>query len=331
MKIPMVGFDITSNCNLACLHCRVHELEADCSYEEVCAMVDKLAPLEPKVMFITGGEPLIRDDIVDIVKYIAAKGYQCQLNTNGLLLTEGLMRELAEAGLGFMQISLDGPRHVHESLRGPGTFDAAVDAIELASGYVQVVVNTTLSRMNLETIPEMAEYVLVERGLRPRVFGLKRFIANKQQMKEYVLGPRGVARLLEILADLRARFGNLTEFRTDAPQTNQGNEERVRRIMRQIGLSCGGCSAGVASLHVRANGDVAPCSVLDVTIGNMKTQTLDELLAAMELWGFADRAKLKGHCGLCDVRDVCGGCRAAALAEFGDPMEEDPECPRYLT
>ena len=130
-----VTIDITSRCNLRCKHCRVNEISHDLTMDEIDIIFNKLKPFKPMGVFISGGEPLTRKDIVEIVRKSKVVAPLTTINTNSLLLTEKLLKELIDAGLDYIQVSLDGIEKDHDFIRGKGTYKKTIKKLRLINKY----------------------------------------------------------------------------------------------------------------------------------------------------------------------------------------------------
>lgn len=330
-RYSMVSVDVTERCNLRCAHCRSHLGAYDPPFEKLARYVAELGRLRPRILVFSGGEPLLRADLVDLVARATATGAAVQVNTNGTELDEGYAHRLADAGVTYVQVSIEGPPDLHESIRGPRTFDRALAACRsVLSSSMRLVVNTTVSRANLESIEPLGTLLFGGHDpLRAYVWGLKRFVPVARRDREFVsdnaLGPDGLARLVEIWRSLRAHFPDVL-VKTDVPQTNQLVRDRVRDIMARYSLGCAGCSAGVQCLTVRSNGDVAPCPTLYVSCGNLDEMGIDEVLLNPTIAALRSRSGWSGSCATCPDRLLCGGCRALAFVTGGDLLGSDPEC-----
>lgn len=327
-RISMISIDVTDRCSLRCHHCRSHLRAFEAPTSEMLHIVEEIVQLRPRIVVISGGEPLLRRDLFEIIAAIRLHGAAVQLNTNGLGFSESVADQVARAGVEYVQISVEGPAAVHESIRGPGTWARAIAACRRVREPARLVVNTTVSRYNLPYLQEAAELLLgPDSPLDVHVWGLKRYVPFNNLADGYALGADGLAHLAHVWGELRARYPDVA-VKTDIPQANRLDPERVRAMMARHGIACAGCAAGAECLTVRANGDVSPCPTLYVTCGNLHQMSVHEVLAHPVLHRLREREGFAEPCESCADRLICGGCRAMAYASSGDVFGPDPECYR---
>ena len=318
--------DITTRCNLHCKHCRTEAVNYDLSLEQIDLIAQKLAHPKRRVIFISGGEPLTREDIVDIV--VTLKKYvPCVcINTNSLLLSEKLLAQLEAVGLNYIQVSLDGLKHSHDYIRGDGTFDKTIKKLHMiARSSIKLHVSCCVSKLNMGDMEKLADFLIDREHLNIDILGYKRFIPKNEMAGKYNLGKDGLKLMLENVELIQKKYEGRTTIATDFPQKNIYQNARALAVMEKYHLSCAGCSAAVGGPCVRADGTVSPCSLLYVISGNLLIQSLEEIYASNVYQNLCKR-NLKGKCGTCEYRLTCGGCRAAAYAIMGDYLAEDPEC-----
>lgn len=325
-RFSMVSIDVTDRCDLRCHHCRSHLGAFEAPTTSVLRMVNSIAEVNPRIVVLSGGEPLLRNDIFEIIGAVHSIGAALQLNTNGLHLTQATAERLANSGVEYVQVSIDGPKAVHDAIRGRGTWDRAILGCRQLTSPVELIINTTVSRFNLPYVEELGEILLGSGSSLPiDIWGLKRYVPFNNLGGQGALGPTGLAHLARLWEVLRARYPAAT-IKTDIPQTNRLNRVRVRRVMERYGITCAGCAAGVECLTVRANGDVSPCPTLYVNCGNILEQSMDQILDHPILRLLANRSSLQALCGSCEDKAICGGCRAVANVMSGDLFAADPEC-----
>lgn len=319
--------DITTRCNLQCRHCRTESVDYDLSLDQIELIAQKLAHPKRRIIFISGGEPLTRPDIVEIVKIIKLYVPCVCINTNALLLTEPLLKSLIEVGLNYIQVSIDGTRSQHDYIRGAGNFDKAIQKLHLISKYpsIKLHVSCCVSLYNIADMEPLAEYLIEQENLKIDILGYKRFIPNNEMAGKYNLGIRGLKEMMKKIEVLQEKYRNVLTIATDFPQKNIYQHEKALNVIKKYNLSCVGCSAATGGPCVRADGTVSPCSLLYVISGNILTQSLEEIYSSSVYQSLCNR-ELKGKCRTCTYRLTCGGCRAAALTINGDYLAEDPEC-----
>lgn len=325
-RFSMISFDVTDRCNLRCYHCRSHLGAFQPRSSEIFHILREVAKLRPRIITLSGGEPLLRGDIFEVISRAHEIGAEVQLNTNGLLVSDQVLDKVASSNVEYVQVSLEGPRPIHDSIRGDGTFDRSIDACRRLSGMTRLIINTTVSRYNIAYLEEIAENLLGPTDpLTIYMWGLNRFVPFNVLADRHALGSEGLSHLVHLWQTLCKRYPEAL-IKTDVPQTNLLNEDYVRGVMDRYGIHCAGCSAGVEALTVRANGDVSPCPTLPISCGNLHVSPIEEVLEHRVLRSLRDRDALQGACNSCGKRQICGGCRALAYVQSGEILAPDPEC-----
>ena len=323
-----ITIDVTSKCNLRCKHCRVNEIGYDMTLDEIEEVFNKLTDFKPRGVFISGGEPLIRDDIVEIVKKSKKLAPVTILNTNSLLLTENKLKELVDSGLNYMQVSVDGIEEQHDYIRGKGTYKKTIEKMKMINEYsdqIKLHISSVVSQKNIDYMEEFARQILEIEKINVQILGFKRFIPNNVLKDTAALGKDGLKKLYKNLELLQKKYNEKTTIVSDMPMKNVFNEKRAIEVMKKYNLSCVGCSAGVNGISIRNDGTVTPCTLLYISCGNILKQNLKEILQNADMVKIKNR-ELKGKCGKCQYKLICGGCRAAAYQISGDFLEEDSEC-----
>ncbi len=324
----LVAWEVTRRCNLKCRHCRASAgdcaVEGEFSLDEAKAVVDDIASFAKPVLILTGGEPLMCEWIWDLIAYARERGMTPAVGTNGTLVDDEVARRLAASGVRRISVSLDFPDAVsHDEFRGvEGAFDAAVSGIAAARrAGVEVQVNTTVTRRNWRMLDEMHDL-----AVRLDAQALHPFLLVPTGRGAGLSGEElGAAEYEEALGWVcrRQRTSPLELKPTDAPQ--------YRRIAIQQGVACAsrgrGCLAGTGFAFISHVGGVQPCGYFDMTLGNVRETPFSRIWRESPVFADLRRPeRLKGKCGVCEYKAVCGGCRARALAVSGDYLAEEPNC-----
>jgi len=323
-----ITIDVTSKCNLRCKHCRVNEIEYDMPLEEIKTAFKKLSDFNPRGVFISGGEPLIREDIVDIVKESKKLAPVTVLNTNSLLLTEKKLKDLIEAGLNYIQVSVDGIEEQHDYIRGKGTYRKTIEKLKMINKYsdkIKLHISSVVSLKNIDYMEEFARQILEVEKINVQILGFKRFIPNNVLKDTASLGREGLKKLYDNLNKLQKKYKGKTTIASDMPMKNVFNEKKAFEVLKKYNMQCVGCSAGVNGISIRNDGTVTPCTLLYISCGNILKQDLNEIMENASMIKIKNR-ELKGKCGNCKYKQICGGCRAEAYQVTGDYLEEDTEC-----
>ncbi|MGQ9588153.1 MAG: radical SAM protein [Thermoplasmata archaeon] len=349
-----VVWNITRACNMKCQHCYEDAGRADddeLTFEQAIHGIDILAKAGVPSIAFSGGEPTILPRIKELVRHAKDKGMYVSIATNGLMLeNKNMVRDLKEAGLSYVQISLDGlDPETHDQFRGvKGAWTRTVRAIgNCVDEGLFVSIATTVTKHNAGEIPRMIDFA---RGLCVNWLMLYNFIPAGRgvDIARSDLSPNERYELLGTAYRETCRGG--LQILSTAPQyarvaVEQTMIERNERILipthfgnpgysgPTVALAefIGGCGAGRFYLSVEPNGDVYPCVFFphraEVKVGNLLESDFDEMWrGARVLRSLRDKDNLKGSCGKCQYRYICGGCRARAMGYFDDPLSPDPGC-----
>lgn len=323
-----ITIDVTTKCNLRCKHCRTNEIVHELSLDEVKTIVEKCKNFKPRGVFISGGEPLTRSDIADIIKETKKLAPVTILNTNSLLLTEEKLQELIDAGLNYIQVSLDGIEKYHDFIRGKGTYKKTIEKLKLISKYsdkIKLHISSVVSSINIDGMEELVHQIIDVEKIKVQIFGFKRFVPSNQLKESGALGKDGLKELYVKLERLNKKYIDKTTIVSDMPMKNIFQEKRVYEIMNKYNLNCVGCSAGINGISIRNDGTVTPCTLLYISCGNILKESLEDILNNDIMKKIKNR-EVGGKCGVCRYKIICGGCRACAYQLNGNPLGEDPEC-----
>ncbi|KAF5087467.1 putative mycofactocin radical SAM maturase MftC [anaerobic digester metagenome] len=328
----LISWNVTYRCNLRCAHCYMDAGNGGGALElstgEAKMLIDQVKQAGSPVLILSGGEPLLRDDIFEIAEYGTQKGLRMAIGTNGTLIDDRAAVRLAGAGIRKAAISLDSADPgVHDRFRGvTGAWERAVAGIEACrDAGIPVQVHTTVTLQNhrdLEGIAEFGESL----GVRDFQFF---FLVPTGRGKEVVdISPEMYESLIRRILRLRADRG-LSIRPTCAPQ--------YVRIAAGMGLPVAegerGCIAGIRYCRIDPTGEVTPCPYLPLGLGNIRRTPFAEIWNGSEVFAALRSGEgLKGKCGACEYRSACGGCRARAYgiakggSGTGDCLAEDPWC-----
>jgi heme b synthase len=338
-NLRLVAWEVTRNCNLSCVHCRaaatkgpyLNELDTDACL----ALLDQISETGKPVVILTGGEPLMRPDIFEIARYGNQQGLRMVMAPNGTLITEAAAREMAESGIQRISISLDGAtRESHDRFRQvDGAFDGAIRGMALAKGAgVEFQINTTITQQNLAEVPRIQELAIELGAVAHHIFllvptGRGKYIVDQEISAEQY------EETLNWFYDQREKTP-LQLKATCAPHYYRILRERAREEGKSVtfkthGLDAvtRGCLGGVGFCFISHTGIVQPCGFLDVPCGNVTQVPFSTIWNDSEVFkSLRDYNNLKGKCGKCEYRKVCGGCRARAYEATGDYLAEEPLC-----
>jgi radical SAM protein with 4Fe4S-binding SPASM domain len=314
----------TNVCNLRCLHCSSDSGEAlvdELRTDEVLTLLNDLAAWGVIDLAISGGEPLLRPDLFEIVEYAVQRGFSVGLGSNGTTLTNGNLERLRRLGLSRLQISLDGLSEAHERLRGEkGLFGLAVENIRKSLSHgLRTNVCFTVNRLNVDQLEHFFSFAAT---LGINRLNISRYVPTGRKVDHQLdLEPGEWRQAITRLKRLTCLYEGKLQIVTHLSQQILIDPE----LERVPGFS--GCQAGRGQGCVTANGDVWPCVLLPIPLGNVRVRTIKELWKSSPvIQRLNNRDKLKGACGNCGLRNLCGGCRAVAFATGGDVLAPDPRC-----
>ena len=322
----LVAWETTRACNLACRHCRAEAIPTpppdELSPEEGRDLVDQLAAWTPSPgLILSGGEPLMRPDILELAAYGRTRGLRVLVSTNGLLVTAALARELKAVGVARVSLSLDHPEAAaHDAFRGaPGSFEALREAAaHFREAGLPFQINSTLTSSNLGQARALAARALDLGAIAHHIFLLVP-VGRAVSLENTIAAEAYEAALLD-LQRLEPELG--LEFKaTCAPQ--------YQRLAIQAGQAPRGrgCLAGQGFLFLSSTGEARGCGYLDLAAGDLRRTPLKTIYEESPLFNdLRDRKSYRGRCGACEYWSACGGCRARALAE-GDHLGPEPLCP----
>jgi len=348
----IVIWETTQACDLVCVHCRACaqplRSRLELSTPEAKGLMDEIADMQVPLFVLTGGDPLKRPDIYELVEYAAQRGLRISVTPSATpLLTQEAIAKLKGAGLMRLAVSLDGSSAaIHDAFRGVrGSYEWTLRAIRWAREIaLPVQVNTTITRRNLEDVDDLARLLATLDIVLWSVFFL-------------VPTGRGRADDLVSAEEFESVFARLYEVSRRAPFDLKTTEaQHYRRYVAQrraeerrrnpsaasvartsafevrgspdgIGRAPRGLNDGKGFVFISHKGDVYPSGFLPLAAGNIRAQSLQEIYRNSPLFiALRDTSNLKGKCGECEFREICGGSRARAYALTGDPFAEEPCC-----
>jgi heme b synthase len=309
----------------------LNELDTDAGL----VLLDQISEVGKPVVILTGGEPLLRSDIFQIARYGTRKGLRMVMAPNGTLITEAIATEMAEAGIQRISISLDGStKESHDKFRQvEGAFDGALRGIERAKqAGVEFQINTTITQQNLDEIPKIQELAEKLGAVAHHIFllvptGRGKYIVDQEISSEQY------EETLNWFYDQRDKVSMQLKA-TCAPHYYRILRERTREEGKSVtfkthGLDAvtRGCLGGTGFCFISHTGIVQPCGFLDLNCGDVKKKPFGVIWRESEIFKtLRDFNSLKGKCGKCEYRKVCGGCRARAHEATGDYLAEEPLC-----
>lgn len=322
-----VDFEVTSKCNLRCDFCssiqtgHMKPQTADLNTDEILHVIDKLAENEVLSIFITGGEPLIREDIPQILEKCYKRDISPELVTNAQLADKNMSSRLKDAGLNGAQVSLEGPESIHDSITNlPGSYKKTIEGIKnLREEGVNIVLSSVITKENYMAIPrffeEMCEKNLVDSYRTLRFMALSRdafrLIVPPTEIKKMNVGIKRIA----------------TRYNVKLWDLYSGLEKGEKHIPYPQAM----CKAGKTKFDILSDGSVVPCKGFkggDFVVGNILEDDIESLWNHPIMNEFRELTpeKYTGECGNCPSKWSCYSCRAIAYNLTGDLYGDDISC-----
>jgi radical SAM protein len=338
-------WEVTQACDLACVHCRASaqpdRSPMELSTDEGKKLIDQIAALKVPVFVLTGGDPIKRPDLFELIWYARSVGVRVSLTPSATpLLTREVIVRLKEAGLARLAVSMDGASaETHDAFRGMnGSFERTLDAVRSANEVgLPVQINTTFSRRNIGEIDDIV--VLMEK-------------LNITLWSVFFLVPTGRGKLNDLLSAeefeaVFAKVHSLSKAATFDIKTTEAQhyrrfllQQRVAermlgmdvaspqgRTVDAIGRAPRGLNDGKGFVFISHKGEVFPSGFLPLSAGSIREQGLATIYRDSALFrNLRDTSKLEGKCGSCEFKEICGGSRSRAYALTGNPHAEEPCC-----
>ena len=352
--LRLVAWEITRRCNLSCQHCRAsaedHFYEGELSHAQGITLLDQIREVGQPIIILTGGEPMLREDVYDLAEYGNRIGLRMVMAPNGTLITPESAKKMLAAGIKRISVSIDGPdAATHDAIRRqPGAFERSVNGLRIAKEHgIDFQLNTTVSVENYTMIGAIHDLAIALGAVAHHVF---------------LLVPTGRAHLMEGQEITGEDYENLLvwlhEKAKDSPiQIKPTCAPHYMRISRQRGgpaqpaaahghahahpgaghpggghpgglhSMTRGCLGGTGFCFISHTGIVSPCGYLEIDCGNVNEKHFKDIWEnSPQFLRLRNPDELTGKCAVCEFVRVCGGCRARAYAATGEYMAEEPNC-----
>ncbi len=338
----IVIWEVTRACALHCLHCRAEaQYNADprqLSFEEGKRLIDSIAELDRPLFVFTGGDPLMRPDLFELAKYaIEEKNLPVSMTPSATpKVTKAAIEKAKAVGLSRWAFSLDGScAEIHDHFRGTkGSFDLTMRGIEyLKELQIPIQVNTTVSNYNIHDLEAISERV---KEMGAVLWSLFFLIPTGRGMQKDMVTPEQHEEVMQWLYQLGQKmpYGIKT---TEAPHYRRVFLQEKKRLgdsastttkrFDMLGRAPKGVNDGDGFVFISHIGDVYPSGFLPVVCGNVRDQSLVDIYRNSPIMKeLRNKDLLKGKCGICEYKQLCGGSRARAYAMTGDYLESDPAC-----
>ncbi|MGE5224664.1 MAG: TIGR04053 family radical SAM/SPASM domain-containing protein [Omnitrophica WOR_2 bacterium] len=347
-----IAWEVTRACAFSCRHCRAnaqHQRDPrELTTEEGYRLIDRLAEFGSPILVFTGGDPLMRRDLFDLIAYATQKGLRCSLTPTATALpTVERMQKAQEAGIKRIALSLDAPNAaVHDDFRQvEGSFERTLHILKNAQeAGLSAQVNTTVARHNLDILADMVPFIVEVGAVQWSVFFL---VPTGRAQADWMVSPQEHEAVFHWLYDL-SQTAPFDIKATAAPMYRRVAIERKRAEAKSQGGNGSkpvtfqgagfqyadglnrpthGVNDGNGFLFISHLGEIMPSGFLPVPAANVREADIVEVYRSHPLFkSLRDPGQLKGKCGRCSYRDVCGGQRGRAYGITGDYLESDPAC-----
>jgi len=343
---PVVIWNICMHCNMECPHCYAAAVAkpapTDLSFDEGIDLLDQLAATGVRIVIFSGGEPLLRGDVFELLAHAKRRGISAQLSTNGVLIDDGVAEWLADVGVAYVGVSIDGVESFNDAYRGlSGGFEAALRGLRSAkSAGMKTGLRMTLSKRNFDQLESMID---VARGARVDRFYLSHLVYSGRGYKvahEDLSRPQQRSTLGWLFERAESLLETDPEFKIVTGSNDSDGVFLLRWVrerhgdaagakVRDLLLLRGGNSAGERILNIDPRGRVHPDQFWRAAVlGDIRKERFARILEHPLRDQLRRRLEfLKGRCGVCSEREICRGSpRERALAYYRDPWAPDPAC-----
>lgn len=347
-KAPFtIAWEVTRACAFACKHCRAdaqHQRDPrELTTEEGFQLIDRLAEFGSPILIFTGGDPMMRRDLFDLISYATERGLRCSLTPTATALpTIERLAKAKESGIRRIALSLDAPSAaVHDEFRQvEGSWERTMRILHNAKEIgLSVQVNTSVTTFNVDKLANMVPFIQEVEAVQWSVFFL---VPTGRAQVQWMISPERHEQVFNWLYelsqdatfDIKATAAPMyrrvaiqrkrEELKGDQPVTFQGAGFQYADGLNR---PTKGVNDGNGFLFISHTGGITPSGFLPIDCGNVRQDDIVEIYREHPIFkDLRNYDKLKGKCGICDFRDVCGGQRGRAYGVTGDYMETDPAC-----
>jgi heme b synthase len=335
----IVAWEVTRNCNLNCVHCRAAAgrgpYAGELSTEKCLQILDQIRAVGQPIVILTGGEPLLREDIFELATYGTDLGLRMVMAVNGTLITPEIAKRVKSSGVQRVSISLDGPdASSHDRFRQvQGAFEGSILGIEeLKKEGIEFQINTTITRHNVNQAQAVLD-LAVRLGAAAHHIFLLVPTGRAKEMTDQEISAKQYEKILHWFYEMRKavpihlKATCAPHFYRVLRQEARKRGEKVDYATYGLDAMTRGCLGGTSFCFISHVGTVQPCGYLEVQSGDLKASTFKEVWEHSPVFvKLRDFSNYKGKCGACEYLNVCGGCRARAFEATGDYLAEEPLC-----
>jgi radical SAM protein len=343
-----IAWEVTRACAFNCVHCRAdaqHQRHPDeLNTQEARRLIEQIAEFGNPILIFTGGDPMMRRDLFELITYATQKGLRCSLTPTATALPTLERLEVArQAGIRRIALSLDAPAaSVHDAFRQvPGSWERTMNILRSAQqAGLSAQVNTTVSTYNLHLLPDMVPFIQEVGAVQWSVFFL---VPTGRAQMGWMISPEEHERVFHWLYDL-SKTAPFDIKATAAPMYRRVAIQRRKaeagdgtppvtfqgagfQYADGLNRPTRGVNDGNGFLFISHTGDIQPSGFLPITAGNARRDHIVEVYRHSPIFkDLRSPEKIKGKCGVCEYREVCGGQRGRAYGVTGDYLETDPAC-----
>jgi radical SAM protein len=342
-----IAWEVTRACAYACVHCRADAMHTadpnELNTEEALRLIDRLAEFGSPILIFTGGDPMMRRDLHELIAYATQKGLRCSLTPTATALpTTARLEKVRDAGIRRIALSLDAPNaEIHDNFRQvPGSWQRTMDILHRAQDIgISVQVNTTVAKHNVDILDEMVPFLKEVGAVQWSLFFL---VPTGRAQASNMISPEEHEKTFNWLYDL-SKNAPFDIKSTAAPmyrrvaierkRAEQGGDQPVTfqgagfQYADGLNRPTRGVNDGNGFLFISHVGDIQPSGFLPITAGNVRADDVIDVYRHSQIFtDLRTPEKIKGRCGICEYRDVCGGQRGRAYGITGDYLESDPAC-----
>ncbi|MCX5859048.1 MAG: radical SAM protein [Proteobacteria bacterium] len=329
--LRIVAWELTRRCELNCRHCRAgasteHD-PLELNTAEALRVIKSLASFSRPLLILSGGDPILREDLFDLIQAARDAGLKVVMAPTGANLNPEIAQKIKRAGVERLSISLDGASEKsHDSFRGkPGVFNLIMKGVDfIREAGLSFQVNTTVTKANITEVPEIYD---LARKLGAQAFHIFLLVpvGRGENLRDWEISPQEYEKTLLWIAE-KEKEGALELKATCAPH--------YYRILKQKGIpprnpGGQGCLGGKSYAFISARGQVQICGYLPLPAGDLRKNDFDfpSIWTGSELFrAVREVDSYQGKCGICEYNKICGGCRARAFAFSGNYLGEEPFC-----
>lgn len=334
-----MAWEVTRKCNLNCVHCRAASRKGpypgELDTEKCLQILDEISLVGKPIVILTGGEPLLKEDVFELARHGTEKGLRMVMATNGTLLTRQMVLEMKDSGIKRVSISLDGdtPAQHDDFRKVPGAFERSLNGIELMKQEgMEFQINTTVTRHNVSNIGDILALATGLGAVAHHLFLLVP-TGRAKEMVNQEIDAEEYEKLLLWFYRMRDKVP-LHLKATCAPHFYRILRQEARKEGKEVdfdtyGLDAvtRGCLGGTAFCFISHDGIVQPCGYLELDCGDLKKSSFEDIWRNSGIFKeLRDFSSYRGKCGRCEYIRFCGGCRARAYAATGDYLAEEPLC-----